>query len=116
MSTPEDLAAEVSELISEVSRGFYIGSTQSIPRRWLGDEEMEGHCDSWVRRRAVSSMHELEMVVLTVRKGAAGGATEEYLLDHYHGWKHPRCWNVSKKAIGTCKHKDVWNFTYLVRW
>jgi hypothetical protein len=116
------LAEEVECLIteSEVSRGFYIGATQDTVRRWLGDSSaerpMEGHSETWVRRGIVQSYHELEMVMLSARKGQAGPETERFLINRFWGRRGPRCYNVSKEPIGTSGKPQVWNFIYVVRW
>jgi hypothetical protein len=117
----------VAWLIAQATRGFYIGSTQAVVRRWEGaqmrnEKWMVGHRYAWLGLEPweAKSPEEVKMTIVAVRRGEAGGMLETMLLETYRqDYAKPRiptCTNKTTDARGTCRHPDCLNFTYVVRW
>ena len=122
LMTDEQILEELDGLL-EGCVGFYIGATQDPVRRWEGDKGPvvgrkieEGHSKTWLMKGVIKSIDELQMVILTVRKGKGGAELEEKLIDAHHGRLRPRCFNISKAASGLSKKAEVWNFLYVLLW
>ena len=81
----------------------YIGAAQKPVRRWIGDGDMEGHCET-----------KQCMVVVAVRLGRAGAEVERslilYCLDRYG---EAKCSNKAPDARGLARHEYALNFIYV---
>ena len=94
----------VDDTIAEAApQRVYIGACQNPVRRWIGDGDMEGHCET-----------KQCMVVVAVRLGRAGADVERslilYCLDRYGKAK---CSNKAPDARGLARHEYALNFIYV---
>ena len=95
----------VDDIIAESAPHLrvYVGASQNPMRRWVGDGDMEGHCET-----------KQCMVVVAVRLGRAGAEVERslilYCLDYYG---EAKCSNKAPDARGLARHEYALNFIYV---
>jgi hypothetical protein len=96
----EDVEAAIDTLLrDEMILKFYVGATALVKRRWLGGDDMPGHCIHWAY-----------MAVLAVRGGAEGGQLEAKCIRMAKGF-YSGCTNT---ALDSRHLGDGINFVYLV--
>ena len=120
-----DVLGHVAAAVAGAEKGFYIGGCQSTVFRWNGGTtsrgRMTGHKDRWLGRRdkpgdmeyLAATVFEVEMVVVAVRQGEAGGKLEEQLISHFAG--RAKCRNAAQDSRGLSRSAAA-NFIYVVRW
>ena len=90
-----------SLVASRASGQFYVGGTINVARRWLGDADMRGHCESYS-----------SMVIVGVAMGRLGGRIEAALIDHAKNMFPLLCNNICRDSRGLT---DGINFIYMCK-
>ena len=97
----DDAIGKAILLATRASR-CYVGATQDPSRRWLGDGDMQGHCESYER-----------MILLAVKPpGGTGAHLESSLISNVLDSASSVCDNKARDARGQSRWKA--NFVYIV--